>query len=204
MYGIIEYMQTRREYHGILWIDLESPTPSEVKAVAEEFGIVEHIAQELLFPASKPRAEIYRDCAYVVMHFPALKRTHVNREQEVDFVIGKQFIITAHYETIDTLHKFSKVFDVNATLEVSQFGDHAGFVFFYMLKRLYKSIEHELDFIHRELLLVEEHIFSGQEVAMVSAISRSARGLLNMRQTIEPHRDVLRDLEEEGSHFFGA
>ena len=39
---------------------------------------------------------------------------------------------------------------------------------------------------------------------MVEAISRSARDLLNMRQIVEPHRDVLHTLETEGQAFFGA
>ena len=196
-------MQSRREYGGITWIDLESPTRAEVRAIADEFAIAQPVAEELLLPASKDRAEFYGPYAYVVMHFPALKHSHSAREQEVDFIISKQFLITTHYETIDPLHKFSKIFEVNAALDSTPLGEHAGFLFFYTVKKLYKAIEHELEFIRRELVLVEEHIFSGHEIEMVSAISRSSRGLLNLRQTIEPHRDLLRILEEQGPAFFG-
>src|SRR3989338_8363772 len=137
------------------------------------------------------------------MHFPALKRSHTAREQEIDFIIGHNFLITAHYEMIEPLHKFSKVFEVNATLEAPPLGDHAGFLFFYTVKKLYKAVEYELEFLRKELALIEEHIFSEREFQMVSAISRSARALLNLRQTIEPHREVLHTLEEGGSGFFG-
>ena len=196
-------MQTRLEYSGITWVDLESPSPLEVRKVAEEFGIDPAISEELLLPASKPRAEFYGTYAYVIMHFPALKRSHTAREQEIDFIIGHNFLITAHYEMIEPLHKFSKVFEVNATLEAPPLGDHAGFLFFYTVKKLYKAVEYELEFLRKELALIEEHIFSEREFQMVSAISRSARALLNLRQTIEPHREVLHTLEEGGSGFFG-
>ncbi len=196
-------MHTRHEYGGITWIDLESPTNNEVRQVAEQFKISGGIADELLHPASKPRAEFYPSYAYVIMHFPALKHSHATREQEVDFIIGKDFLVTTHYETIDPLHKFSKVFDVNATLDTMPLSDHGGFLFFYTVKKLYKAIEYELDFLRRELAAIEEHIFSGSEIDMVSAISRASRGLLNLRQTIEPHRDILRTLEESGPGFFG-
>lgn len=196
-------MHTRHESGGLVWIDLESPNRIEVRQVAEEFGITEAVSEELLLPASKPRAEFYGNYAYVILHFPALKHSHTTREQEVDFIIGRRFLITTHYETIDPLHKFSKVFEVNAALEAAPLGDHAGFLFFYTVKKLYKAIEHELEFLRRELALIEEYIFSGREVEMVSAISRSSRALLNLRQTIEPHRDVLRTLEEGGPPFFG-
>jgi magnesium transporter len=196
-------MHTRHEYGPLVWIDLESPNNVEVRQVAEEFGIAENIAEELLFPSSKARAEFYNTYAYIVMHFPALKHSHATAEQEVDFIVGLNFLITVHYDTIDPLHKFSKVFEVNAMLKTEPLGNHAGFLFFYTAKKLYKAIEHELDFVRRELALIEEHIFLGREIEMVSSISRAARALLNLRQTIEPHREILRTLEENGPAFFG-
>lgn len=196
-------MQTRHAYGPLVWVDLESPDTKEVRQVAEEFDVAEHIAEELLHPSSKARSEFYDRYVYLVMHFPALKHSHATYEQEVDFIIGQNFLITTHYDTIDPLHKFAKVFEVNAVLGSEPPGEHAGFLFFYTTKKLYKAIEHELDFLRRELTLIEEHIFHGREVEMVSAISRTARGLLNLRQTIEPHREILRTLEERGPAFFG-
>jgi magnesium transporter len=196
-------MLYRYEDSGLVWVDLESPTRDEVRQIAEEFNIESLVAEELLTPSSKPRADFYTNYAYVVMHFPALHHSHNSAEQEIDFIIGKQFLITTRYDVIDPLHKFSKVFEVNSVLDKSNIGDHAGFVFFYMLRKLYRSIEHEVEYVRHDLHSIEEHIFSGHEILMVEAISRSARDLLNLRQTIEPHRETLHSLEEGGAAFFG-
>jgi magnesium transporter len=196
-------MHSRYQHHELVWIDLESPTRDEVRAIAEEFAIEPLIAEELLLPSSKPRAEFHGAYAYVVMHFPALHHSHKSHEQEMDFVIGRNFLITTRYDTVDPLHKFSKVFEVNSILDKSMIGEHAGFVFFYMLKKLYRAVEHEVEYVKHDLHAIEEHIFSGDEVPMVAAISRSARDLLNLRQTIEPHRETLHSLEEGGPKFFG-
>jgi magnesium transporter len=197
-------MLSRHEHNGLIWVDLESPNPEEIRAVMAEFHIETLTGEELLLPSSKPRAEFHEHYAYLVLHFPALRHTHKHREQEVDFVIGRDFIVTTHYEVIDPLHKFSKVFEVNSVLETSNIGSHAGFIFFAMLKRMYKAIEHELEFVRRDLAMIEEHVFAGDEVSMVAAISRAARDLLSLRQTIEPHREALHTLESEGVVFFGA
>lgn len=196
-------MQSRYEHGGFVWIDLESPTREEVARVAEEFSIDPLVAEELLIPSSKPRADFYPDYAYVVMHFPALHHSHKTLEQEVDFVVGRRFLITTRYDTVDPLHKFSKVFEVNAVLDESNAQEHAGYVFFSMLRKLYHSVEHEVEYVRHDLHVIEEHIFSGHEISMVSVISRAARDLLNLRQSIEPHREILRSLEEEGAVFFG-
>lgn len=196
-------MISRRSYGNLTWIDLETPTHREVQGVAEEFGIAPLVAEELLLPSTKPRVEFHDAFLYVILHFPALRHTHKTLEQEIDFVIGRSFIITTHYDTIDPLHKFSKVFEVNSILDKATLGEHAGFIFFFMLKRLYQGIEYEIEHVRHDLLHIEENIFSGHEVEMVKAISRSARDLLNMRQTIEPHREVLKTLETDGARFFG-
>ncbi len=196
-------MQSRHEHNGLLWVDLESPTTDEIRAIAAEFGIDALVAAELLLPSVKPRTEFRPSYVYLVLHFPALRHSHKSREQEVDFIIGNTFIITTHYDTVDPLHKFSKVFEVNSMLDTGEIGAHAGFLFFHLLKKMYKAIEHEVEYVRHDLGAIEEHIFSHQHVEMVEAISRSARDLLNLRQTIEPHREALKSLEEEGAKFFG-
>ncbi len=201
--AILSHMQSRHEHNGLTWIDLESPTREEVRAVAEEFGLHEFVANELLLPTTKPRVEFYGSYIYTIVHFPALRHTHKTIEQEIDFIVGKNYIITAHYDTIDSIHKFTKLFEVHAVLDRSEQGDHAGLLFFYMIKRLYQAVEYEIDYIRGDLAYIDENVFAGDEVNMVEAISRSARDLLNLRQTIEPHRDVLRTLEADGANFFG-
>lgn len=196
-------MLSRYQQAGLVWVDLESPTQSEIQSIVDEFGIAVSIAEELLLPSGKPRAEVYGRYLYVIFHFPALRHSHKTREQEIDFIVGRDFIITAHHEVIDPLHKFSKIFEVNSVLERNDIGEHAGFLFFYMLKKLYKAVEHELEYIHRDQNEIEEHIFAGHEASMVAALSKSARDLLNLRQTIEPHHEVLREVEEGGPRLFG-
>lgn len=193
-----------RYIHGeVTWIDLENPTREEVHAVMEEFKLNHLVAEELLLPTQKPRVEYHDSYLYTILHFPALRHTHKSSEQEIDFVLGSNFMITTHYDTVDPLHKFAKVFEVKSVLDKDSMGEHAGYLFFFMLRRLYKAVEHELDLVRSDLLAIEEHLFEGKEIHMVKAISRNARDLLNLRQTIEPHRDILKTLEEGSSNLLG-
>lgn len=197
-------MIARHAHNGITWIDLQSPTPEEIANIAVEFDLNHDTAEELLLPSLKPRVDFTDNWVYLILHFPALRHGSKTKEQEVDFVVGQKFIITTHYDSVDPLHKFSKVFETNSILDREHLGEHAGFLLYYMLKNLYKAIDHEGESIRRELSQIEEHIFTGHEVEMVEQISRSARDLLNVRQTIEPHREVLHDLETNGAKFFGT
>lgn len=196
-------MMQRYTHGNLTWIDLESPSRNEVYDLANEFGIDGLVADELLLPTAKPRLEIHEKMLYIIMHFPALRHTHNSTDQEIDFLIGTDFIITTRYDTIDPLHKFSKVFEVNTMTDKSTLGEHAGFIFYYMLKKLYGSVDYEVEHVRSALRDTENQIFEGLEKEMVSSISRIGRDLLNLRQAIEPHREILQSLEKDGKLFFG-
>lgn len=198
-------MIARYRHKNLTWVDLESPTQEEALLIMEEFDINPIVTEELLLPTLKPKVDFHREYIYLILHFPALRHTHKNEQsnQEVDFIIGKNFLITTRYDTIDPLHKFSKVFEVNSILDKSDIGDHAGYLFFYMIKKLYKALDHELDVIRDGLETIEKGIFDGDEKNMVIEISKTSRDLLNFKQATTPHRDVLDSFEEAGKQFFG-
>lgn len=196
-------MRSEYKHNGTMWVDLESPTRQEIADITEQFNIHGIVSEELLLPSRKPRAELYPKHMFVILHFPALRHTHKTVEQEVDFVVGRDFIVSVHYDTIDPLHKFSKVFEVNSALDKDSMGGSAGYLFFLIMKKLYRAVEHEADYVRKHLRDIEDYTFLGREVRMVNEISQCARDLLNLRQTIEPHREILRVLETEAVKFFG-
>lgn len=192
------------KHNGLSWIDLEAPTAQEVRQVMEEYRINSLVADELLSPTLKPKVDLYPDFIYLILHFPALKHTHSgDSNQEIDFIIGKEFIITTRYDTVDPLHKFSKVFEVNSILDRGNLGDHAGFIFFYMARKLYRALEHELEYVNDSLKAIEEKIFSGKEKEVVYDIALISRQLLNFGEALSSHREVLESFEEAGRKFFG-
>ncbi len=197
-------MLTKYTHKDVTWIDLESPTKQEVHKIMEQYSIHPSVAEELLMPSLKPKVELYDNSMYMILHFPSFRHTHNHQQnQEIDFIIGKDFLITTRYDTIDPLHKFSKVFEVNSILDKSNMSTHAGFVFFFMLKKLYSALEHELEYINDALEVIEEDIFQGHEKEMVISLSIISRDLLNFRQALALHKEVLESFEEAGTKFFG-
>ncbi len=197
-------MISRYTYKDLVWVDLESPTQEEARAIMEEFDIHPLTANELLVPTLRSKVDLYPDFIYLILHFPTISHKHNGKnEQEIDFVVGKKFLITTHYDLVDPLHEFSKVFEVHSILERSNIGDHAGYILFYIIKELYKMLNDELSYIQRDIAEIEPNIFGGKERKMVTSISRLNRDLLNFRQTILPHKEVLESFELACIKFFG-
>ena len=197
-------MITRYTHGEITWVDVESPTKEEVASLTKEFNLHPLAASELPAPTMRPKMDIYGETLYLILHFPALRHTHCKElRQEIDFIIGKKYLITVHYDTIDTLHKFSKEFEVNSLLDKHQIGNHAGYLFFSMIKKLYRSLEHELESIEVRLKNAEAKIFKGEEDKMVAVLSYINRDLLDFKQAIRPHMEVLKTFETVSIKFFG-
>ena len=195
---------TTYKHKKLTWVNLESPTKSDIEKVMKDYSIPPLVTDELMRPTLRPKVDVYPNLIYLILHFPVYShKTQGSNGREVDFIIGKNFLITSHYETIDPLHEFSKMFEVNSILDRSNIGEHAGFLVFYILRQLYDFSLRELDHIKEKIDFIEDNIFSGNEKQMVEKISFVNRDLLNFRQAIRPHKEILSSFEIAGIKFFG-
>lgn len=194
----------RYSHKGVTWIDIDHPTDEDVNTIIKEFGIDPQIAKEISTPSKKPRVELSGDCIYLVLHFPVFKHSHTEKtEQEVDFIIGKDFLITARYDTMDSIHKFGKKIEVSTILDKKNIEYPAGYIFYIILKEIYHSIFDELAYIESWIKEIETKIFKGNEREMVFALSNVSRTLLDFKKTTDMHKEVLITLEIAGKRLFG-
>ncbi len=191
-------------YKNITWVDMESPRPEDIRLIISTYGIEPAVAEELLFPSPDQMLEKYSSYIYLVLHFPAWKHTHSGKIQEIDFIIGRDFIITARYDSVDALHKFAKKFEVFEVLnkratEVM----HAGSVFYFMMREIYQSLRDELSTARDMLGDIEEKMFAGREREMVRELSKLSRELITFREAMGLQDDILSAYHAASVHFFG-
>jgi len=191
-------------HKNITWIDVEAPTKNDIQTIVNDYPIHPLVANELLSPTLRPRIDLYDTVVYLILHFPTVVHSHSEKtEQEIDFIVGKDFILTAHYEAVDSLVELAKRFEVDAMLQKEDIGNHAGFLFFYILQHLYMDVAQDLESIGNSLHKIEKAIFSGREHEMVYEISRVSRELLDFKQAIRLHQEVLDSFDPAGKKLFG-
>lgn len=196
-------MINKYTYKKETWIDLNDPTQEEIGQIMEEFSIHPLIAKELTSTTPKPRIEFRDGYVYSIMHFPAFKHTHKKNmpDQEIDFILGKNIIITARYDTIDPLHKFAKELEVKEITDRDE-DPNGHHIFVSMLKSLYRGIFDELLYIEDTTKQITDRIFEGKEKDMVIKISEITRILLDFKKTTDLHREILQSLINKGKDIF--
>lgn len=199
-------MISRYAYHGRVWIDLERPTNEEVHLIAQEFSIDERLEAELVSPTPSPLVAGDVGMTFLVLHFPTHGATDGEiRDQEVDFLIGDTFIITARYEVIAPIHRLRKVLETQQLIS-PQHALTTDVLLEILFVHLYSSVrDHIKDSAHR-LTSIERDMFNGLERSTVRLISNASREFLHIEASLanqeEPLTRFLKTLSAKES--FGA
>ncbi len=188
-------MVFRYNYRGGVWVDLENPTPEDIRAVAEEFSIPDHISRELLAPTPLPLSTRHDNLAYMVLHYPAPGGTSGDTtNQEVDFVVGRSFVVTVRYELVTPIRHVSKL------LEAQQLVEGKALVTTDMLleilfAHIFTAMRDHATLVAEKLSRAEREMFEGNERVTIHSISNQSRAFLHLES-------ALANQEESMEHFF--
>lgn len=177
----------------ISWIDITKPKQEDLDFLEKKYKFHKIILKELEHPSARARVEYYKDYLYLIYHFPIYDvREATSRNTEIDFLITKDAVITAHYEKIDELNHFK-----NLNFESS-------------LDLAYQIIEHLLSFEERQLAHIGEKIetvgrelFHDREKEVLTAISRLKRDVSEYRIIVRRQSPILKSFIEHGTTFWG-
>ena len=195
----------RHTHNKTTWIDLESPTEEELASITREFSIGARIESELTAPTPLPLVAGEAGLTLLVLHFPAFAgESGESRDQEIDFVVGKHFVLTVHYEIVEALHLLRRLFE---TEEALRDGGNlpTEMLLEVLFAHLFAAVRDHGQHIAQEMVRVENEMFDGHERKTVREISSVSRAFLHLEATLasqeEPLERFLRTLTRP--QFFG-
>ncbi len=198
-------MVFRYEYSGGIWIDLEQPNVEEVRDIAREFSISERLETELLSPTPSPLVAEDEGAALLVLHFPVHEAEGSDTKvQEIDFIIGSNFIVTVRYEVIVPLHHLKKLLEAQKLVS-----NHSAITTDVLLEilfaHLYTSVRDHTDHAAESLSRVEHTMFDERERDTVQSISKIGREFLHLEAALANQEEsLIRFLATLGQRdFFG-
>ncbi|MHB8710516.1 MAG: magnesium transporter CorA family protein [Minisyncoccota bacterium] len=187
----------RHDHRDVAWIDLEQPSEEEIHRIAEEFSIGERLERELLSPTPTSLVTREGDRTLLVLHFPAHgEEDGVTKNQEVDFIVGDNFILTVRYEVVAPLHHLQKLLETQE-LVLQRTPLTTDILLEVLFAHLYTSVHDHTDHIVSRLARIEEDMFDGSERKTILSILRVSREFLHMET-------ALADQEEPLTRFLAA
>jgi magnesium transporter len=190
--------------HGkVAWIDLHKPTDDEVRDVMVSAKIPLELLTDVTGPVPRSGVATTDKVIKLMIDYPVVKRTDIERPHDIKFFITKDSLVTARYEDISAIYKFSREFEVLSILNKAGKHLHGGHIFAALMHILYDALVAKLDYLETQMETIDKEIFSGHEKEMVVEISKVTRKLITFRQTLIAHGDVMHDAHPHFERMFG-
>lgn len=181
----------RHEYLDGVWVDLEQPSADDIRQIAQEFSINERLERELLSPTPVPIVTSADGMALLVLHFPTQGTEEgETKSQEIDFIVGKNFILTVRYEIIVPLHHLKKLLEARQLTE-GKTPITTDVLLEILFAHLYTSMRDHLSHISGNLARVENEMFDGHERKTVRSISNISREFLHVEAALANQEESL-------------
>lgn len=189
-------------FNNITWIDFENPDSSSTRYLQEHFNIHPLAIEEFVTPTLRPKATVYPSCIFLTLHIPlydTVERTTYSGE--LDIVITHDHLITGHDHKIFQLTSFFEKLESSDGKKRIYMNATPAHLLYHIIEALIDSCFPRLDHIHKNIDIIENHVFNGNEKAMVQEISIAKRDILNFRRALKPQRSILESLVQMDTRF---
>lgn len=186
-------MQKKKLGGGAEWLDFQRPTAKDLETLRKKFGFHEVILEEIQGPSARSRVETYDNYLFLVYYFPVYDpKEQTSYRAEVDFLITKDAVITAHYEPIEALKSIKNV-DSQDSLHL----------LYSILGSLFRFEERQLHHVREKVEAVGNELFKDKEQEILSKISLVKRDISEYRLIVRSGEGVLNSLRDRGLAFWG-
>ncbi len=177
----------------LTWVNLKNPTTSEIQEVLIEFAVPPALMSDFNSTVPKNSACTADGFIKLVLDFPVVKQIDIKHPYEVKFLLSSHVLVTAHYEEMEAIDKFTKQLEVITTLRRASTRTSGAHLFFALLDELYGACSTKLDYVESLLAEIEADIFLENEKVMVERIANVSKKLISFRHILKTHEEILRD-----------
>lgn len=170
-----------------LWVDLAAPTPDEMRLLSDVFHFHPLAIEDAQSALQFPKVEAYAGYLYLVLHGIHLKADqHHFATHDVDFFVGRNFLVTIHDGSSRSIAKMHTVCDRNNRVVAE---GPVG-VLHRIVDSMVDNYRPIVEEIENRIERLEEQSLAGHE-RLVRQVTKLKRELALMRRVIIPQRDAI-------------
>lgn len=187
----LEALRLVRSDKGLLiWVDLDNPTPDEIKTILEGVFQFHPLAvEDCVAPNSLPKVEDYEDYLFIVTHAVDFTRTDKFNTTELDLFLGRDYLVTFHTAPLRTVSTLMERFIKSAGVG-PRGPDRIAHTLIDLLVDNYAPV---IDELRAELEELEEHVLARESAhkTLVGELLHVRNDFTLLRTIVRPQRDVI-------------
>jgi magnesium transporter len=187
----LEALRLVRSDKGLLlWVDLDNPTPEEIKNILEVVFQFHPLAiEDCVAPNSLPKVEDYEDYLFIVTHAVDFTRTDKFNTTELDLFLGRDYVVTFHTAPLRSVSTLSERFAKGVGV-LPRGPDRIAHTLIDLIVDNYAPVIEEL---RAELEELEEHVLAkdSAQKKLVNELLHVRNDFTRLRTIVRPQRDVI-------------
>jgi magnesium transporter len=178
-----------------VWVDLDSPPPDESEQVLRHvFQLHPLLVEDILHEAHIPKINDYGDVLQIVLHGVKFHREDQALDtDEVDMILGRNFLITFHIEPVAALEQLWKAC-LRDGRPLEGGADHLAYA---LIDELVSGFPLAIDELDEAVDQIEDEVFSNPTPHTLDRIFTLKRAALHVRRIIAPQREVANRLARD-------
>ncbi len=187
----LEALRLVRSDKGLLlWVDLDNPTPEEIKTILEGVFQFHPLAiEDCVQPNSLPKVEDYEDYLFIVTHAVDFSRSEKFNTTELDLFLGRDYLVTFHTAPLRSVSTLSERI-VKAAGVGPRGPDRIAHTLIDLLVDNYAPV---IDELRGELEDIEEQVLAKESAhkKLVPELLHVRNDFTRLRTIVRPQRDVI-------------
>ncbi|MCB9454049.1 MAG: magnesium/cobalt transporter CorA [Anaerolineaceae bacterium] len=200
-------------HNRFTWTNIIAPDADDVERLRLAQPYIHPLnLEDLTSPLERPKIDEQDEYLFVVMHFPVWDAAHrLSRASEIEFIVGRNFLVTAHDGTLKALNQLFERCQQDADERQKIMGRGANDAFYVIVDVLVDYIFPILRKVDGNIQAIEEDIFTSDARQIIQDIAIARRDIIALRRIIRHQVPIVEQLEatehpimrEELEEYFG-
>jgi magnesium transporter len=212
-------------HNGLSFINLNKPTESEIKFLNNSFGFSLLNLEDYLYKTQIPKVEIYKDYSLFVLDVPYISAAEKSSTKpsantdlsnnraflptftkaarrkrisvgEVDFFIGKDYIVVLHDERTPMIDELFQMCKLSSKNREELMAKGPVYLFYRIIDILVDAMFSYVEDITNTIDLIDKQLESGTSNKVIEDISMTRRNIVVFETMIKPTLAIFADLEK--------
>jgi magnesium transporter len=180
----------------VKWVDIINCDEKDLNYIKENFRFHPLDLDDVITPATRIKIDEYDGYTFLILLFPLFgKDDREIKPVEVDFFIGKDYLVTIHNGSMRTLNNIVRNVQQFDNLRSQYMTQGPGFLLFSILELLFKRSGPILDKINREMIDSGRHVFE-LDIKTLEKLSELKKNIIIYRRVMRMHKYVLSKLAQ--------
>jgi len=185
------------------WHNVDRTGKMEIEWLRKAFAFHPLDLEDCAGSAQRPKLSIYQEYLFMILLFPVYnKHARAIEQAEIDFFINEHFLITVHRNEFPVIKRFYEELSASDTVRTRFLGENSAVLLYEILDRLLEYCFPMLDHTDLDIKNIEMNIFTGNEKQMVGEILTVKTSIVNFRNTMSAHRNIIKNLMKANAKFF--